>query len=97
VPVAEMFVHVLRAVVALGSFAAASWTIVTVARLAAKWHRGGSSDEVAALEERIARVEHAVEALTVDSGRLIDGQRFLSQLLAERSGAAQPAGRIDRP
>jgi hypothetical protein len=41
-------------------------------------------------------LEHAVEALTVDSGRLIDGQRFPSQLLAERSGAAQPVGRIDR-
>jgi hypothetical protein len=86
-------------VFALGLFlAATSWTIVTVARLIANRHRGGSSEELAAHEERLARLEQAVEALTVDSGRLIDGQRFLSQLLAERSGggAAQPVGRIDR-
>ena len=76
--------------------AAASWTIVTVARLIANRHRGGSSQDVAAFEERIARLEHAVEALTVDSNRLIDGQRFMSQLLAERPAAGQPAGRVDR-
>jgi hypothetical protein len=90
------FLHLLRGIVALGFFAAASFTIVTVARLIANRHRGGSSEEVAALDERVARLEQTVEALAVDSGRLIEGQRFLSQLLAERSGAAQPAGRIDR-
>jgi hypothetical protein len=77
--------------------AAGSWTIVTVARLITNRHRRGSPDEVAAHEERIARLEHAVDALTVDLGRLVDGQRFLSQLLAERSGAAPPVARIDRP
>jgi hypothetical protein len=91
------FLHLLRGIIALGSFAAASFTIITVARLIFNRHRGGSSEEVAALEERIARLEHAVETLTVDSARLIDGQRFMSQLLTERSGAAQPAGRVDRP
>lgn len=75
-----------------------SATIVTVARIVARWHREGhgSSESVTAHEERIARLEQAVEALTVDSGRLIEGQRYLSQLLTERSAAAQPVGRIDR-
>jgi hypothetical protein len=89
-------VEVMRMIVALFSFSVAAVTVVTVARIAAKWHRGGSSDELAAHEERLARLEQAVEALTVDSGRLIEGQRFLSQLLTERSAAAQPVGRIDR-
>jgi hypothetical protein len=77
---------------------AGSTTIVTVARIAARWHREahGSPESVTAHEERIARLEQAVEALTVDSGRLIEGQRYLSQLLTERSGSAQPVGRIDR-
>lgn len=90
----------------LGLCAAVSITIITVARAIANRHRDGSPEEVRALEERIgrleqseeriARLEHAVQALTVDSGRLIDGQRSLSQLLAERSAAAQPVGRSDR-
>jgi hypothetical protein len=91
VPVALSFV---RGLVTLGVFATLAFTIVTVARLIANRHRGGSSDEMVALEERIARLEHTVEALAVDSDRLIDGQRFLSQLLTERSAAAQPVGRI---
>jgi hypothetical protein len=75
-----------------------SATIVTVARIAAKWHREahGSPEIDTAHEERIARLEQAVEALTVDSGRLIEGPRYLSQLLTERSAAGQPVARIDR-
>jgi hypothetical protein len=68
---------------------------VAIARALANRNRGGSSDELAAHEERLTRVEQAVEALTVDSNRLIDGQRYLSQLLTERSAASQPVGRID--
>lgn len=78
------------------SIVATTVVIVSVARIFANRQRGGSPQEVAALEERMARVEQAVASLTVDSNRLIDGQRYLSQLLAERSAAAQPVGRIDR-
>jgi hypothetical protein len=85
----------VRGIVALGAFATIAFTIITVARLFANRHRVGSSDEVVALEERVARLEHTVEALAVDSDRLIDGQRFLSQLLTDRSAAAQPVARIN--
>jgi hypothetical protein len=88
-PIADVFV-------ALIFCSAVAHTIVNVTRIIVNRHRAGSPQDGAAFEERIARLEHAVEALTVDSGRLIDGQRVLSQLLAERSGAAQPVGRIDR-
>lgn len=91
-----MLVHILRGIIALGFFAAASYTFIRIAQILANRNRGGSPDEMAAIKERIAQLEHAVEGLTVDSGRLIDGQRFLSQLLTERSGAAQPVGRAAR-
>lgn len=86
----------MRLFAVLGSFGLASVTVITVARIAAKWHRGGSSEDLEAHEERIARLEHAVDALTVDSARLIDGQRFMSQLLTERPAAGQPAASADR-
>jgi hypothetical protein len=82
--------------IVLVSIIATTVIIVSVARIFAGRHRGGSPEDVEALEDRMARVEQALEALTVDSNRLIDGQRYLSQLLAERSGAAQPVGRVDR-
>jgi hypothetical protein len=82
--------------IVLLSIIAITIMVASVARVFANRHRGGSPEEVAELQERMARVEQAVEALTVDSNRLIDGQRYLSQLLTERSGAAQPVGRIDR-
>jgi hypothetical protein len=78
------------------SIVATTIIIVSVARIFANRPRGESSEDVAALEDRMARVEQTVEALAVDSNRLIDGQRYLSQLLTDRSGAAQPVGRIDR-
>ena len=82
--------------IVLISIVATTIIIVSVARIFANRPRGESSEDVAALEERMARVEQAVEALSVDSNRLIDGQRYLSQLLTERSGAAQRVDRIDR-
>lgn len=90
-------------VVALGAFAITGATVVTVAFIAAKWHRDSRRDsnrdeldDVATFEERLTRVEQAVAALSVDANRLIEGQRYLSQLLTERSAAPQPVGRIDR-
>jgi hypothetical protein len=83
--------------IVLLSIIATTIIVVLVARIFANRQRGESPAAVAALEERMARVEQAVEALAVDSNRLIDGQRHLSQLLTERSGAAQPVARIDRP
>lgn len=82
--------------IVLVSIIATTVIIISVARLFANRHRRGSPDDVAALEERMTRVEQVVEALSVDSNRLIDGQRHLSQLLTERSAAPQPVGRIDR-
>lgn len=78
---------------ALAALALGSVTLVTIAKtigkvVIARRISGSAPEGVTALEERVARLEHTVEALTVDSDRLIDGQRFLSQLLTEKSNAA---------
>ena len=41
-------------------------------------------------EQRMARIEHAVEAIAVEVERISEGQRFVTKLLSDRQGA--PAG-----
>jgi hypothetical protein len=36
------------------------------------------------LEQRLARIEHAVESIAVEVERISEGQRFTTKLLAER-------------
>ncbi len=39
-------------------------------------------------EERLARIEAAVEAIAIEVERISEGQRFVTKLLAERPAAA---------
>ena len=47
----------------------------------------GQSPEI---EQRLARVEDAVNAIAVEMERVGEGQRFLTKILAERERAALP-------
>jgi hypothetical protein len=38
-------------------------------------------------EERLARIESAVEAIAIEVERISEGQRFVTKLLADRPGA----------
>ena len=53
-----------------------------------------------ARDERMARIEHAVEAIAVEVERISEGQRFVTRLLAERetpSAVAAGSGRKALP
>lgn len=54
---------------------------------------GSRSGTDPALEERLARIEEAVETIAVEVERLGEGQRFVSKLLAERSALEQQRDR----
>ncbi|MFI5228799.1 MAG: hypothetical protein ACHQWU_07005 [Gemmatimonadales bacterium] len=41
-------------------------------------------DSLAKLDERIARLEHAVDVIAVEMERVGEGQRFLTKVLVER-------------
>jgi hypothetical protein len=49
------------------------------------------------VEERLARIENAVEAIAVEVERVSESQRFTTKLLAERAADEAPmrAGRFD--
>jgi hypothetical protein len=78
-------------------------SISTIVRSFFAW-RGRAAvpgPQLAALEQRLARLESVVETIGVDSQRLTDGQRFLTQLLADRApspaaASAAPPARAGR-
>jgi precorrin-6B methylase 2 len=50
--------------------------------------RGASVDALEAYEKRLARVEVAIDDLTVAIGRVTEGQQFLTNVLTERGAVA---------
>lgn len=40
------------------------------------------------VDDRLERIEHAIEAMAVEVERISEGQRFVTRLLSERSGRA---------
>jgi hypothetical protein len=53
--------------------------------------KGVGSAELSAINERLARMEQAIDAMAVETERISEGQRFTAKLLNERAG--QPAKR----
>ena len=49
-------------------------------------------------DERLERIEHAIDAVAIEVERIAEGQRFVTKLLADRSErAAIPASRPHQP
>jgi hypothetical protein len=69
--------------------------IVTVGRVIAQRKAPPSlpPGSVAQLDERLSRMEQAIDAMAVEMERVSEGQRFTSKLLADRT--AEPVR--DRP
>jgi hypothetical protein len=68
-------------------------TIVAVVVLVLRHRRSGNrsiEDPAAAtvVEQRLARVEVALDEVTTELARLTDGQRFLTKVLTERAADA---------
>ena len=84
----------LRDLVVLAVFVVASYTVITLFRIivGARQRSGALGSNSAGLEDRVARLEHTIEGLAAENQRLVDGQRFFTQLLAQRPGVPAIAG-----
>jgi hypothetical protein len=88
----RMFFEFLITLTVLG---AGAYTIITIARLIFPSRGESRGLASAALEDRVVRLEGAVEALTAENQRLVEGHRFFTQLLVNRPApAAQELGRL---
>ena len=54
--------------------------------------RGAGAEQ----EQRLARIETAIEAIAVEVERIAEGQRFTTRLLTDRTGA-QPPVAVSQP
>lgn len=77
-------------VVALGVIAIIVLVVRSAFTLMAKkidaQHRPGLTSDA---EQRIARIEQAVESIAIEVERISEGQRFTTRLLADRAAAPQ--------
>ena len=78
-----------KVIVALGFFTSVTVIVRMIANAAVAHSRRG--DEVGRSlvvdEDRMSRLEHAVEAIALEVERISEGQRFTTRLLSERAAA----------
>lgn len=76
----------------LALFGIVAITIITIARSWISWVSGnakranGSPSPLA--DDRLARLEHAVDAIALEVERISEGQRFTTKLLSEQTRPA---------
>ena len=76
-----------KVIVAMSFFATLTY-IVRLIVLRAPWPSSGerrSTSSVVVDEDRMARLEQAVEAIALEVERISEGQRFTTKLLSERA------------
>lgn len=69
-------------------------TIILVAQTIARRNPGVAPKELASMDARLARIEQAVDAMSIEVERISEGQRFATKLLSERAAEAAPAQRL---
>jgi hypothetical protein len=85
--------EIMRIIIAgiIGITISVSMISMAVARIFASRRRKDLPDSsIARLEERLERMELAIDAMATEVERVAEGQRFTSRLLADRQVERQP-------
>jgi len=94
-----------KAIVAISMFGSLAYSVRAIANAVVQYRRTpagrGGVELSSAADDRLARLEHAVDAIAVEVERISEGQRFTTRLLSERarpgeaaeSAAAKPSER----
>ena len=76
----------------LGMMGIMSLTVIRIATLFFTRNRSGiSTPQIQQMDDRLSRIEQAIDAMAVEVERISEGQRFTTKLLSERS--AERVGR----
>lgn len=70
---------------------------ITVLALARMWFNSRKRSvlpdrKLEAIDDRMGRMEQAIDAIAIEVERISEGQRFTTRLLSDRAGVALPAG-----
>jgi hypothetical protein len=78
------------AIVAVLSMAIGAATLLTLVRLWVTGRKNVAAATVASFENRLARVEVALDDVTAELGRMTDAQQLLAKTLVDRQPQALP-------
>ena len=83
-----------KVIVALGFFTSLTYIVrlITLGAVSYRKHDAPPGRGLVVDEERMARLEQAVEAIALEVERISEGQRFTTKLLSERAAADRLAG-----
>jgi hypothetical protein len=78
-----------KVIVVMGFFATVTYIVrlVTLGAVSYRRQEVGASKGLTIDEDRMARLEQAVESIALEVERISEGQRFTTKLLAERGSA----------
>ncbi|HEU4878099.1 MAG TPA: hypothetical protein VFT21_01545 [Gemmatimonadaceae bacterium] len=90
---------------AMSSFAAFAYSVKAIANGVVRYREADKKIEAASVvqisDERMARLESAVEAIAIEVERISEGQRFTTRLLTEQAQPIQAMlprpGKFDTP
>jgi hypothetical protein len=91
-------------ILALSAFSAAAYSIRVIANAVVRHReqdrRIAEASSASVSDERMARLEMAVESIAVEVERISEGQRFTTRLLTEQAQRLTPRlqqGKVDTP
>jgi hypothetical protein len=64
-------------------------TLISLVKLWTQRHRGDAGPmqkQLQAIEERLTRMENAIESVAIETERISEAQRFTARVLTERAG-----------
>jgi hypothetical protein len=76
-------------IVAISSSVAIMGTIAWAYIERLKIRQGATPKQLGSIDERLARMENAIDAMSVEVERISEGQRFTTKLLADRKADAE--------
>jgi archaellum component FlaC len=76
-------------IVAISSSVAIMGTIAWAYIERLKIRQGANPKQLGSIDERLARMENAIDAMSLEVERISEGQRFTTKLLTDRSADAE--------
>jgi hypothetical protein len=80
----------IAAITAITIVAIIGGTLISLVKLWTQRRRGDDAGptqkQLQAIEERLSRMEQAIESVAIETERISEGQRFTARVLAERAG-----------
>jgi hypothetical protein len=75
-------------IVAISSSVAIMGTIAWAYIERLKIRQGANAQQLGSIDERLARMENAIDAMSIEVERISEGQRFATKLLSDRGADA---------